>query len=177
MYSQDIDKLLQEYEPIIDKVANLNPVKSSYFSKEDLKQEFRMILVKCNDTFDKSKKTSFKSYFITSCKYFVWGEWASNRHPMNERLDKEMSASFNGGASYIDILSDDSLPQDDIYYDFMSVLDNIKDGWMVRDIILNNRTYGDIAQQLGLSRERIRQRYENALDSLRPLVNIAKRNV
>lgn len=177
MYRDDIDKLLQEYEPIIDKVANLNPVKSSYFTKEDLKQEFRMILVKCNDTFDKSKKTSFKSYFITSCKYFVWGEWASSRHPMNERLDKEISDSFNDDTPYIDIMPDGSIPQDDIYYDFMSVLDDIKDGWMVKEIIFNNRTYGDIAEQLGLSRERIRQRYENALDSLRPLVNVAKRNI
>lgn len=177
MYKQDIDKLLQEYEPIIDKVAYINPVKSSYFSKEDLKQEFRMILVKCNDTFDESKKTSFKSYFITSCKYFVWGEWASNRHPMNERLDKEIGGSFNKAASYLDTVSDNSLPQDDIYYDFMSILDDIKDGWMVKEIILYNRTYRDIAQQLGISGERIRQRYENALDSLRPLVNVEKRNV
>lgn len=177
MYKENIDELLQEYEQIIDKVAYLNPVKSSYFSREDLKQEFRMILVKCNDTFDKSKKTNFKSYFITSCKYFVWGEWASKRHPMNERLDQEIGGRYHEEASYIDLMADDSLPQDDIYYDFMSILDNIKDGWMVKDIILKNRTYKDIAQELGISIERIRQRYEKALDSLRPLVNVEKRNI
>ena len=52
VYKQDIDALLVEYDDLIDKVATLNPIFSPYYEKEDLKQDLRMILVRCNNQFE-----------------------------------------------------------------------------------------------------------------------------
>lgn len=168
MYRQDIDALLVEYDNLIDKVATLNPIYSPYYEKEDLKQDLREILVRCNNQFDPNRGASFKTYFVTSCQHFVWDE--RKKHRAESSLDDEIMLHGVQRTTFKDVLQDQSMLQDSNYYDYMDILQNIKDGDIVIDYLFNGRTLVEMARERGVSHQAIQQRNQLALETLRKIV-------
>jgi len=177
VYRQDIDKLLVEYEPIIEKVANMNPIYSPYFTKDDLMQEFMMILVRCNENYDPSRGASFKSYFIQSCKHYVWGERV--KHKAEGNLDDEIELHGSQHLTRKDMLLDDSILQDELvfrYADYDRVIDaleKVTNGDLVIRYLTTNETFYSLGDEFGMSHQAVQQKYQKALNDVRLLLGLA----
>jgi RNA polymerase sigma factor (sigma-70 family) len=176
VYRQDIDNLLVEYEPIIKKVADMNPIYSPFFTKDDLTQEFMMILLRCNELYNPNKGASFKSYFIQSCKHYVWDE--RNRHKAEGSLDEEIVLHGQQHLTRKDVLMDDSILQDEMvfryakYDEVVEALQQVTNGDLVLRYLTTNVTFYDIAREQGISHQAVQQKYQKALSDVRLLLGV-----
>lgn len=168
VYKQDIDALLVEYEDLIDKVATLNPIFSPYYEKEDLKQDLRMILVRCNNQFDPNMGANFKSYFVTSCKYYIWDE--RRRHKADLSLDSEIELHGQQRLTYKDTLVDKDILQDDDFYDHLELLKTIPNSDITIDYMFNGKTLTEMAKERGVSHQAVQQMNQLVLQKLRDIL-------
>lgn len=168
VYRQDIDALLVEYDNLIDKVATLNPIYSPYYEKEDLKQDLRMILVRCNNQFDPEMGVKFKSYFVTSCKHYIWDE--RRRHKADLSLDSYIELHGTQRLTHKDTLVDKDIIQDDDFYDHLEILKTIPNSDITIDYMFNGKTLTEIARERGTTHQNIQQMNQLVLQKLRDIL-------
>jgi RNA polymerase sigma factor (sigma-70 family) len=146
-----LEQRLKDYEPLINKLSHQYSVPN--YEPEDLKQEFRIILMTCHKNYDPSKAV-FSTYFVNSCNNFVKNVYReqTRRPKIYLTIDDEMNED---GESHL-IPSD--MPEPTPLLDLMATLPN----GAISILLLNGATQEEVSKQFGISQRKVgHKHYEN----------------
>lgn len=167
---EHIERLLIEYDPLIVKLAQNNPVHG--YDPEDLEQEFRMIFLKCVENYDDTKGAKFDTYFITSCKNKVKkikAKMYADKRPLIElslnRIDKET------GLEMLQLYEANNTPDYDevLLQEIVDSLVSMENGDITLDYFFEEMTYEQLAEKYGMTLSKVYRTNTKNLESLRKI--------
>lgn len=146
------EKALIEYDGLIKDLAKYHPIHG--YDKEDIEQEFRLVLLKAVENFDPTKGIQFTTYFITSCKNVVKKikkrEYADKRPRVDLLLDKTDPRT---GVKFIKYFADVDEDKGDKVLASIVIekLEELETGGLTLDRYLGGLTYEELAEKYELS--------------------------
>lgn len=162
---KDINELYAEMMPIIKQLSGIYKVRG--LDRADLEQEFAIVLIKCNDNFDASRGTSFRTFFASSCKNKVKDFWRQNKeiyYTLNDPLGNP------DGGEVIDTIASDIKVKNN---DYMEMLDGIEGGWVTHRWAYGE-TFQEIADSTGRTLSNIYRIHTNVIETVRKILGMTE---
>lgn len=162
---KDINKMTLEegliaYDNLILRLAKNNKVHG--YDNEDLAQEFRMILIKCLNNFDESKRVKFETYFITACKNEV-----NRLRRKNKELTLSLNEEVNENEEYLDNVLDKSYQFDFDKKELEMFLSKEKYGEYAILYLIYNMKQSDIASKYNVSNVWVNLKIKELIEKVR----------
>jgi DNA-directed RNA polymerase sigma subunit (sigma70/sigma32) len=130
--------ILNKHEALINKLSYTNKVYG--YDKEDLQQEFRMILLDCVDKFDDKRGIKFSTYFVKSCNNKVRKLRVKEKDEHHASLNVKLGNE--DGQEFLDLVEDEVVnPMEyvigvELNDDIMSELDKLPYGFYSKMYLL-----------------------------------------
>lgn len=160
------DVLYQEMLPTIKQLSSMYKVKG--MERDDLEQEFAIVLLKCNENFDGSKGATFRTFFVASCKNKVKDFW---RHKDEILYVLNDPVSDSEHSEVIDLLVSDLLINKRDYLDMLRAL---PEGYITHKWAYG-ATFQEIADELNTSVSSVYRAHLNNIKKLRDILGIAEK--
>ena len=165
-----LEQRLQELEPTIKKIAKYNPVYN--YDAEDVEQDLRMLLIKCYNNFDESKKVKFSTYFISSAINYIKRlqvrVGAKNKMFVNTLND---TINIDGFSSEVVDLIPQELEEESPYIELLpsvlKLLDTMPFGDWVKEYFFEGLLQTEIAQKYNTSQQIVARNIRHTLEIIR----------
>ena len=167
MYKQDKLELYQEMLPTIKQLSAIYKVNG--LDRDDLEQEFAIVLFKCNDNFDTTKGASFKTFFAASCKNKVKDFWRQNKEMLFILNDP---ISDPDGGEIIDTIASPYPLIADLYY--IDMLRDITNGLITQRWAMGE-TFQEIADSMNLTVSTVYRMHLSVIDKLREKLDLTEK--
>ena len=166
MYSTDTTALYYEMLPTIKYLASSFRVHG--MEKDDLEQEFAIVLLRANNNFDPTRGASFKTFFVSSCKNRVKDLWRKKdeiMYTLNQPIN-----DADGGEHIDNVVSDDLLNKPG---DYLEMLSGIVGGHVTYRWAMGE-TFNQIADSLGISLSATYRIHTNVIKTIRDILGITE---
>lgn len=167
----DKNTILEKAHPLI--ISSINKYALSKGEFEDLYQEGVIVILESLDKYDDSKAANIFYYLKNQLKYFYlnYGRYNKKTVSINEPIAE--------GLELGDTLTDESNSIEDVLLLSAEIEEAIKalldldyeDKYIIEESIIKQRTLGDLAKELGISRTTLFRRRRNILKNLYHMLN------
>jgi RNA polymerase sigma factor (sigma-70 family) len=161
MSDKEYEELLNEHIGLIRFFANKYKIRN--YEKEDLIQEFSMVLLKAKKNYDESKKTSFETFFTTYVKTWVHDKLETQS---TQKRGKDVFILNNNfivetdetNKELVELIPDNiNLTPEEIYFnesvfEFINLeLDKMNNGHFTKEYLFEGKTNVDIGKKYNVS--------------------------
>jgi RNA polymerase sigma factor (sigma-70 family) len=151
---------LLKYEDLVQNLAKYNKVFG--YDKEDLEQEFRMILWKCLQNFKVEKKVKFETYFITACNNEI-----KRLRKKNKEKCLSLDNQVNENEDFIDLLLDNTFEKEQDIKELEHFLDNTPYGDYGKKYFIEKWKQNEIADYFNVSTVWVNLKIKEVLKKIR----------
>lgn len=151
---------LLKYEDLVQNLAKYNKVFG--YDKEDLEQEFRMILWKCLQNFKVEKKVKFETYFITACNNEI-----KRLRKKNKEKCLSLDNQVNENEDFIDLLLDNTFEREQDIKELEHFLDNVQYGEYGKKYFIEKWKQNEIADYFNVSTVWVNLKIKEVLEKIR----------
>lgn len=151
-----LEQRLQENEQFIERLSRHWHIGGT--DKEDLAQEFRIILMDCHTKFDDSRGASFQTFLFSCCRNFVYKELKKmKRMPLTVPLqeDSELFAHVDDTGLIYELI--EQLPMGDL-----------------TRRLLEGETLDEVVKNTELSRSKLWRQHRENVDFLKEYFSLMK---
>lgn len=162
-----IEKQLEIYDKLIKQLASIKKVYG--MTEEDLAQEFRMVLMKCNQNFNPEKGVAFETYFIGSCNNRVRDLIRDNNRFKRPRIYYALNEPIGEeGEERIDFIEDSNESYTPLLMEhMMNYLEELDFGFITRLYIVEGLSQTEIAERYHLSKSFVSRQHQQNLKLLK----------
>jgi RNA polymerase sigma factor (sigma-70 family) len=151
---------LLKYEDLVQNLAKYNKVFG--YDKEDLEQEFRMILWKCLQNFKVEKNVKFETYFITACNNEI-----KRLRKKNKEKCLSLDNQVNENEDFIDLLLDNTFEREQDIKELEHFLDNVPYGEYGKKYFIEKWKQNEIADYFNVSTVWVNLKIKEVLEKIR----------
>jgi RNA polymerase sigma factor (sigma-70 family) len=169
---KDINILITEYEPMINKFVH-NWRISSYES-DDLAQELRLVLITCNDKFDKSFNTAFSTFFYKSAENRLRNiaKQVSRRPNVAYSLNK-LDNEGNEIVESLPAIEDAKIDVSDI----LEILEELPFGYITKEHMIDELSQRELSKKYNIPLSTVNYHHKSNIKFLKDLYKDAPRVV
>ena len=161
-----LEQRLNDYELLITKLAHQYSVTG--FEPDDLKQEFRVILMTCHKNYDE-KKAVFSTYFVNSCNNFVKRIYRDNSRKPQIYLTIDDTMNDENNSHEVPAEEPEKTP----LLDLMATLPN----GAISILLLNGATQEEVAKQFGIPQRTVSLRHYENINLMKTMLGVDKNGV
>lgn len=153
------EQLAEQYKPLIKGFSYKYKVNG--YTREDVEQELLMVLHKCMQNFDETKKTKFITYFQNSCYYHMIKLRKKNQN-YELIIDNVLSIPDEELKTVYNNIEDEYL---------LDSLNKVKYGEYLKMYYLYGISIPKIAKTEGVSKQAIHQFIKKGLENMKKLLD------